>query len=53
MYNDSGFKGTLARNINENLVALGFEDKGVVERPNLVVLKRTKNAGCSFRTRFY
>lgn len=42
VYNDSGFKGTLARNINENLVALGFEDKGVVERPNLVVLKRTK-----------
>ena len=42
VYNDSGFKGTLARNINENLVALGFEDKGVVERPNFVVLKRTK-----------
>jgi N-acetylmuramoyl-L-alanine amidase len=42
VYNDEGIKGELARNINANLVALGFEDKGVVERPNLVVLKRTK-----------
>lgn len=42
VYNDEGFKAELARNINENLKALGFEDKGVVERPNLVVLKRTK-----------
>lgn len=42
VYNDSGMKAELARNINRNLVALGFEDKGVVERPNLVVLKRTK-----------
>lgn len=42
VYNDSGIKAELARNINRNLVELGFEDKGVVERPNLVVLKRTK-----------
>lgn len=42
VYNDEGFKAELTRNINKNLVALGFEDKGVVERPNLVVLKRTK-----------
>ncbi|MFQ9515087.1 MAG: N-acetylmuramoyl-L-alanine amidase [Eubacterium sp.] len=42
VYNDQGLKAELARNINQNLVALGFEDKGVVERPNLVVLKRTK-----------
>ncbi len=42
VYNDSGFKAELARNINENLVAVGFQDRGVVERPNLVVLKRTK-----------
>lgn len=42
VYNDEGLKANLARNINENLVALGFEDKGVVERPNLVVLRRTK-----------
>lgn len=42
VYNDQGLKAELARNINENMTALGFEDKGVVERPNLVVLKRTK-----------
>lgn len=42
LYNDSGIKAELARNINRNLVELGFEDKGVVERPNLVVLKRTR-----------
>lgn len=42
VFNDEGFKAKLARNINENLSALGFEDKGVVERPNLVVLRRTK-----------
>lgn len=42
VYNDSGIKAELARNINRNLTELGFEDKGVVERPNLVVLKRTR-----------
>ena len=42
VYNDEGIKAELARNINKNLAALGFEDKGVVERPNLVILKRTK-----------
>ena len=41
-YNDEGFKARLARNINENLEALGFQNLGVVERPNLVVLRRTK-----------
>ncbi len=42
VFNNQGLKTELARNINENLVALGFTDKGVVERPNLVVLKRTR-----------
>jgi N-acetylmuramoyl-L-alanine amidase len=42
VYNDSGLKGQLARNINANLEALGFRNLGVVERPNLVVLRRTK-----------
>lgn len=42
VYDDNGIKAELARNINRNLIDLGFEDKGVVERPNLVVLKRTK-----------
>ena len=42
VYSDTGFKAQLARNINENLEGLGFRNLGVVERPNLVVLKRTQ-----------
>lgn len=42
VYNDDGFKAKLARNINDNLEAVGFKNLGVVERPNLVVLKRSK-----------
>ena len=42
VYNREGLKEKLAENINKNLTAIGFEDKGIVERPNLVVLKRTK-----------
>lgn len=41
VYNDSGIRSTLARNINNELVALGFKDDGIVERPNLVVLRRS------------
>lgn len=32
VYNDSGIRSTLARNINNELVALGFKDDGIVER---------------------
>lgn len=42
VYNDSGVRGELARNINSELADLGFRNLGVIERPNLVVLKRTK-----------
>ncbi len=42
VYSNNGIRANLARNINQNLVQLGFENQGVVERPNLVVLKRTK-----------
>ena len=35
-------KAVLARNINEELEKAGFKNLGVTERPNLVVLKRTK-----------
>ena len=31
----------MARNINANLEKLGFENRGVTERPNLTVLRRT------------
>ncbi|MCI9618069.1 MAG: N-acetylmuramoyl-L-alanine amidase [Eubacterium sp.] len=52
VYNDEGLKAQLARNINENMAALGFEDKGVVERPNLVVLKRSKMPAILLETGF-
>lgn len=42
VFNDSGIKAEMARNINENLEAVGFANRGVTERPNLVVLKRTR-----------
>lgn len=42
VFNDQGIKSTLARNINNELGDLGFDVRGVIERPNLVVLKRTK-----------
>lgn len=42
VFNDSGMKAELARNINAELANLGFKNLGVDERPNLVVLKRTR-----------
>ena len=42
VYNRYGRAAQLAYNINSRLVALGFEDQGVNERPNLVVLNRTQ-----------
>lgn len=42
VFNDSGVRGELARNINKELSELGFVNRGVSERPNLVVLKRTQ-----------
>jgi len=42
VYDDSGIKAKMARNINSELEKVGFKNLGVDERPNLVVLKRTK-----------
>lgn len=41
VYNDSGVPAELARNINEQMVQVGFNDLGVPVRPDLVVLRRT------------
>ncbi len=41
LYNDSGIKADMARNINSELEKVGFRNINVVERPNLAVLKRT------------
>ena len=42
VYNQYGEAARLAENINENLEVVGFVNQGVNERPNLVVLNRTK-----------
>ena len=42
VYNDSGVKAEMARNINSNLEQLGFVNLGVKERPDLAVLRRTQ-----------
>ncbi len=52
VFNDEGFKSVLARNINSNLEEIGFSNNGVSERPNLVVLKRTKMPSVLVETGF-
>ena len=42
VYNKDGIKYEMAQAINQNMETLGFRNLGVKERPNLVVLKRTK-----------
>lgn len=41
VYDDSGIKSEMARNVNKELEDLGFRNLGVDVRPNLVVLRRT------------
>lgn len=41
VYADQGIAAQLARNINNKLEATGFKNRGVIERPELTVLKRT------------
>jgi len=42
IYDKSGIKVKMAENINSELEKVGFKNLGINERPNLVVLKRTK-----------
>jgi len=42
VFNDTGLKAEIARNINNQLEDVGFKNLGVDVRKNLVVLKRTK-----------
>ena len=42
VFDNSGIKAAMAENINRELSELGFVNRGVIERPNLVVLRRTK-----------
>lgn len=41
VYNDSGIKADMARNVNSQLENVGFKNLGVKERPDLTVLRRT------------
>lgn len=42
VFEDQGVEGMLAKNIGEALGSVGFTNLGTVERPGLVVLRRTK-----------
>ena len=52
VFADEGIKGQLARNINAELNKVGFNDLGVPERTNLVVLKRTQMPAVLIETGF-
>lgn len=42
VYQDSGVPALMAQNINSALASVGFDNLGVIERPGLVVLRRTE-----------
>ncbi len=42
VYSQDGIAGIIARNINRQLSYLGFQNLGVKERPNLIVLNSTQ-----------
>ena len=52
IYSEGGEKEHLAENILDNLTNLGFKDLGIIERPNLVVLKRTNMPAVLIETGF-
>jgi N-acetylmuramoyl-L-alanine amidase len=41
IFDDSGIKAQMARNVDAQLAKIGFKDLGISVRPNLTVLKRT------------
>lgn len=42
VYDDSGIKAEMARKVNQELENVGFKNLGINERPDLIVLRRTK-----------
>lgn len=42
VYDDTGLKAEMARNVNQELEKIGFKNLGISERPDLIVLRRTK-----------
>ena len=52
VFEDSGIRGTLARNINDELEEVGFANLGVIEAPSIAVLRRTKMPAVLVETGF-
>ncbi|MBP3701719.1 MAG: N-acetylmuramoyl-L-alanine amidase [Lachnospiraceae bacterium] len=52
VYEDAGLPAELARNILDELEQVGFIDRGVIERKNLVVLRRTQMPSVLIETGF-
>ncbi len=52
IYQKGGTSEKIAKEIQDNLVDLGFRDLGIVERPNLVVLRRTNMPAVLIETGF-
>ncbi len=52
VYDNQGKKAEVAEAILENLAEVGFGNRGVTERPNLVVLRRTKMPAIMLETGF-
>lgn len=42
VYNDSGVPAAMARNVNDEMEKVGFNNLGVSVRPDLIVLRRTR-----------
>ena len=52
VYRDSGIRSVIAKNINSELEKVGFNNLGITQRPNLVVLKRTRMPAVLVETGF-
>lgn len=52
VYADRGVAAQMARDINSQLTALGFRDLGVIERPGLAVLRRSRMTAVLIETGF-
>ena len=52
VYQAEGIPLVMAKNINKELVKVGFKDLGIIERPNLAVLRGTRMPAVLVETGF-